>query len=141
MSLPDSERGQRSTPIHSARLLTVGWRTLMRPTAWCSRRFGKFLLAGMQLHWRRKRWAAGRSLPSPASSREIPSRCFSSNGASFSNEGLDRPDILGPIHVFHDPRQTQTFSPSSDGLHGSCLSGTTTGHFFIDPTNLVCAAG
>lgn len=70
-----------------------------------------------------------------------PFTLYSSNGASFSNEGLDRPDIVGPIHVFHDPRQIRTFSPGSDGLHGSCLSGTTTGHFFIDPTNLVCAAG
>jgi hypothetical protein len=70
-----------------------------------------------------------------------PFTLFSSNGASFSNEGLDRPDIVGPVHVFHNPRQMQTFSPGSDGLHGSCLSGTTTGHFFFDPTNLVCAPG
>jgi len=70
-----------------------------------------------------------------------PFSLFSSNGASFSNEGLDRPDVIGPIHIFHNPRQLRTFSPSADGLHGSCLSGTTTGNFFFDPTNLVCAAG
>lgn len=70
-----------------------------------------------------------------------PFTLFSSNGSSFSNEGLDRPDIVGPIHIFHNPRQLRTFSPSADGLHGSCLSGTTTGNFFFDPTNLVCAAG
>jgi hypothetical protein len=68
-----------------------------------------------------------------------PFNLYSSNGASFSNEGLDRPDIVGPIHIFHNPRQLRTFSPSADGLHGSCLSGTTTGNFFFDPTNLVCA--
>ncbi len=70
-----------------------------------------------------------------------PFTLFSSNGASFSNEGLDRPDIVGPIQIFHNPRVLRTFSPSPDGLHGSCLSGTATGHFFFDPTNLVCAAG
>jgi hypothetical protein len=66
---------------------------------------------------------------------------YSSNGASFSNEGLDRPDIVGPIQIFSNPRQQETFSPSPDGLHGSCLPGTTTGHFLINPTNLVCATG
>jgi Carboxypeptidase regulatory-like domain/TonB dependent receptor len=71
-----------------------------------------------------------------------PFTLFSSNGASFSNEGLDRPDIIGPIHIFHNPRQIRTFSPSNDSLlHGSCLSGTTTGNFFFDPTNLVCSPG
>jgi Carboxypeptidase regulatory-like domain len=70
-----------------------------------------------------------------------PFTLYSSNGASFSNEGLDRPDVIGPIHIFHNPRQLRTFSPSGDGLHGSCLSGTTTGNFFFDPTNLVCNPG
>lgn len=68
-----------------------------------------------------------------------PFTLFSSNGASESEEGLDRPDVVGPIHIFHNPRQMQTFSPGGDGLHGSCLSQTTTGHFWIDPTNLVCS--
>jgi hypothetical protein len=70
-----------------------------------------------------------------------PFTLFSSNGASESNEGLDRPDVVGPIQVFKNPRQLRTFSPGSDGLHGSCLSGTTTGYFFFDPTNVVCAVG
>ena len=70
-----------------------------------------------------------------------PFTLYSSNGSSFSNEGLDRPDVVGPIHVFSNPRQLQTFGPGGDGLHGSCLSGTVTGHFLIDPTNLVCALG
>jgi hypothetical protein len=68
-----------------------------------------------------------------------PFTLFSSNGASESEEGLDRPDVVGPIHIFHNPRQMQTFSPGTDGVHGSCLSQTTTGHFWIDPTNLVCS--
>jgi hypothetical protein len=70
-----------------------------------------------------------------------PFTLYSSNGASESNEGLDRPDVVGPIQVFSNPRQLRTFSPSADGIHGSCLSGTTTGFFLFDPTNLVCSVG
>ena len=70
-----------------------------------------------------------------------PFTLFSSNGASESNEGLDRPDVIGPVKIFKNPRQLRTFSPSSDGLHGSCLSSTTTGYFLFDPTNIVCAVG
>jgi Carboxypeptidase regulatory-like domain len=70
-----------------------------------------------------------------------PYTLYSSNGASESEEGLDRPDVAGSIQTFHNPRQVQTFSPSSDGIHGSCLPGTVTGHFLIDPTNLVCSVG
>ncbi len=68
-----------------------------------------------------------------------PFTLYSSNGASESEEGLDRPDIIGPVQVFHNPRQLRTFSPSGDYLHGSCLPGTVTGNFWIDPTNLVCS--
>jgi hypothetical protein len=73
-----------------------------------------------------------------------PFTLFSSNGASESNEGLDRPDVVGPIKVFKNPRQQRTFSPSTDGLHGSCLSGsaaTTPGYYWFDPTNVVCSVG
>jgi len=70
-----------------------------------------------------------------------PFLLYSSNGASLSEEGLDRPDVIGPIQTFSDPRQQETFSPSADGLHGSCLPGTVTGHFLINPMNLVCAVG
>jgi len=70
-----------------------------------------------------------------------PFSLYSSNGAAESAEGLDRPDVVGPIQVFSNPRQLRTFTPSADGIHGSCLSGTTTGFFLIDPTNLVCSVG
>jgi hypothetical protein len=69
-----------------------------------------------------------------------PFTIFSSNGASFSNEGLDRPDITGPIQILN-PRNQYTFSPSSNGLNGSCLPQETTGHFMFNPMNLICAAG
>jgi outer membrane receptor protein involved in Fe transport len=68
-----------------------------------------------------------------------PFTLYSENGASESEEGLDRPDVVGPIQRFSNPRNIETFSPSADGIHGSCLSGTTTGHFLINPMNLVCA--
>jgi hypothetical protein len=70
-----------------------------------------------------------------------PFTIFSDNGSSFNNEGLERPDVVGPIKIFHNPREAQTFSPGGDGLHGSCLPQTVTGHFFFDPTNLICAPG
>lgn len=69
-----------------------------------------------------------------------PFTIFSSNGSSFSAEGLDRPDVTGPIQML-DPRKTYTFAPSANGLNGSCLPGPVTGHFLFNPMNLVCAAG
>ncbi len=46
--------------------------------------------------------------------------------------------MLGPVKVFHNPRQVQSFGPSSDGIHGDCLGGAETGNFAFDPTNLDC---
>ncbi len=68
-----------------------------------------------------------------------PFTIFSNNNSSESNNFLDRADVIGPVTVFKNPRQIRTFSPSPDGIHGSCLGGTETGHFAFDPTNLVCA--
>ncbi|MGB8013877.1 MAG: TonB-dependent receptor [Terriglobales bacterium] len=70
-----------------------------------------------------------------------PFTIYSENGASESEEGLDRPDVIGPVHIFKNPRQLRSFSPSADGLHGSCVSNTNPAPYWFDPTNLVCAAG
>jgi len=70
-----------------------------------------------------------------------PFTLYSSNGASESENGLDRPDVVGPIKMFSNPRDVETFSPSPDGIHGSCLPGTVTGHFLFNPMNLVCSVG
>jgi Carboxypeptidase regulatory-like domain len=70
-----------------------------------------------------------------------PFTIFSNNNSSITNEGLDRPDVVGPIQTFGNTRQQETFSPDPDGLHGSCLPGTVTGHFVFNPMNLVCATG
>lgn len=70
-----------------------------------------------------------------------PFSIFQNDNSSMTNDFLDRADVIGPVQIFKDPRQIRTFSPSPDGVHGSCLSGTTTGHFWFDPTNLVCSVG
>ena len=70
-----------------------------------------------------------------------PFTLFSENNSGELDNGLERPDVIGPIRKFN-PRQIQTFSPNlSNGLNGSCLPGQETGHFYIDPTNLVCTVG
>ena len=70
-----------------------------------------------------------------------PFTLYSENSASESEEGLDRPDVVGPIPRFKNLRELRTFGPSADGVHGSCLPQSTTGFFIIDPTNLVCSVG
>ena len=70
-----------------------------------------------------------------------PFTIFSNNGSSESDNFLDRADVIGPVQIFKNPRQIRTFSPSPDGIHGSCLGGTKSGPFVFDPTNLVCANG
>jgi hypothetical protein len=70
-----------------------------------------------------------------------PFTLFSENNSGELNNYLDRPDVVGPIQVFSNIRQQETFSPSANGLNGSCLGGTETGHFLFNPMNLVCAVG
>lgn len=70
-----------------------------------------------------------------------PYTLFSENNSGELNNYLDRPDVVGSIQTFSNPRQQETFSPSSNGLNGSCLAGTETGHFLFNPMNLVCAVG
>src|SRR5208337_1196220 len=90
-----------------------------------------------------------------------PFTLYSSNGASESNEGLDRPDVIGPVQIYKNPRQLRTFDlpanstnpnlPGYDPLHYSCVTPngtdsvtgqpTVTGNFYFSPMNLVCAVG
>jgi hypothetical protein len=70
-----------------------------------------------------------------------PFSILQNDNSSMLNNYLDRPDVIGPVQIFSDPRTIRTFSPSPDGIHGSCLSGTETGPFWFDPTNLVCSVG
>jgi hypothetical protein len=75
-----------------------------------------------------------------------PFTIFNNNNSSELNNFLDRANIIGPVKIFSDPRTIRTFTPDPDGIHGSCLAGTgpngsATGHFWFDPTNIVCAVG
>jgi hypothetical protein len=60
-----------------------------------------------------------------------PFTLYSNNNSSEFDNYLDRPDVTGPIKIFHDPRQIQTLS-------GTCGGGTP-GHYYFDPTNIDCA--
>ena len=62
-----------------------------------------------------------------------PFTLFQNNNSSLQNNFLDRPDVSGPVQIFHDPRQLHTFTPT--GANGT----TTTGNFYFDPSNLDCA--
>jgi hypothetical protein len=70
-----------------------------------------------------------------------PFSIFQNDGSSMTNDFLERADVIGPVQIFDDPRKIRTFTPDPDGVHGSCLGGTETGHFWFDPTNLVCSLG
>jgi Carboxypeptidase regulatory-like domain len=70
-----------------------------------------------------------------------PFSIFQNDGSSMTNDFLERADVIGPVKIFDDPRKMRTFSPDPDGVHGSCLGGTETGHFWFDPTNIVCSLG
>lgn len=69
----------------------------------------------------------------------FPFTLFQNNDSSLQGNFLDRPDQVGAVQIFHDPRDVRTFSPNADGTHGSCLGDTATGNFYLDPTNLDCA--
>lgn len=81
-----------------------------------------------------------------------PFSLFQNNNSSQLNNFLDRPDQLGPVKVFGDPREVRTINlpdPTVDSFHGSCaiangtdpqtLLPTVSGNFWFDPTNLDCA--
>ncbi len=67
-----------------------------------------------------------------------PFTLFQNNDSSQQGNFLDRPDQLGSISVFNNPRANRSFSPGADGVHASCLPGPATGNFYFDPTNLDC---
>jgi len=60
-----------------------------------------------------------------------PFTLYQNNNSSQSDNYLDRPDVVGPIKIFHDPRQVQTLS-------GDCGGGTP-GHYYFDPSAFDCS--
>ena len=85
-----------------------------------------------------RRWSLRQS---PHFNRGTRSRC--SPATARVNPTKDWTDFLMSLarttRSSRTPRQQRTFDPNADGIHGSCLSGTTTGPFFFDPTNVVCS--
>jgi len=76
-----------------------------------------------------------------------PITLYSNNDSGLQNDGppnLERPDQLGPVPIFRNPRKARQFTPTS-ASRGSCFAATdangttTTGNFYIDPSNLDCA--
>ncbi len=66
-----------------------------------------------------------------------PFTVYANTNASQQDNYLDRPDVIGPIPYTHQPRNSnQTFTSQCNGTS----SGTETGNFWFDPTNLVCNA-
>lgn len=62
-----------------------------------------------------------------------PFTLFSENNASELNDFLDRPDVIGPVQIYHNPRQIQT-------LGGDCGGGVP-GHYYFNPASFECAVG
>jgi hypothetical protein len=60
-----------------------------------------------------------------------PFTLFAENDSSELNNYLDRPDVVGPIQIYHNPRQLQT-------LGGDCGGGTP-GHYYFNPADFECA--
>jgi hypothetical protein len=66
-----------------------------------------------------------------------PFTVYANSNASQQDNYLDRPNVVGPIPYTHQPRNpNQTFTSQCNGTS----TGTETGNFWFDPTNLVCNA-
>jgi hypothetical protein len=60
-----------------------------------------------------------------------PITFYNGENASEQNNYLDRVDVVGPIAKANPRNPNQTFT-------SDCLGGSSTGNFWIDPTNLIC---
>jgi hypothetical protein len=67
-----------------------------------------------------------------------PFTLYSNSNSSESDNFLDRPDVLGPIHIFHNPRHFYDNSTNNMAPSGNCGGGTP-GYYYFDPANLDCA--
>jgi hypothetical protein len=66
-----------------------------------------------------------------------PFTLYSNNNQSQTDNYLDRPDVLGPIHIFHNPRHFYDNSANNPAPSGNCGGGTP-GYYYFDPANLDC---
>ena len=65
-----------------------------------------------------------------------PFNLYSNNNSGELDNFLDRPDVIGPIHIFHKPQ----YFPQTSAPSGSCGGGAA-GFYYFDPTNLDCNVG
>ena len=66
-----------------------------------------------------------------------PVNLYANTNASQQDNYLDRPNIVGPVALTHQPRNSQqTFIADCNGTS----DGSETGNFWFNPTNLVCSA-
>jgi Carboxypeptidase regulatory-like domain/TonB dependent receptor len=63
-----------------------------------------------------------------------PFTIFSNDDQSHEGTGLDRADLIGPIHKFN-PRSLHSFDPSTANCLGQAVSN---GNFYFDPTAYNC---
>ncbi len=76
-------------------------------------------------------------MPLPRFRQGSRSRFTPTTNASQQDNYLDRPDVIGPVPYTRQPRNpNQTFTSQCNGTS----SGTETGNFWFNPTNLVCNA-
>jgi len=64
-----------------------------------------------------------------------PFTLYSDNDSSQQGNGLDRPDIIGPIQYLN-PRNTTNYF---DSTTATCLGGPATGNFWFNPNSYDCA--
>ena len=64
-----------------------------------------------------------------------PFTLYSDNDSSQQGNGLDRPDIIGPVQYLNPRSNTTSF----DSTSATCLGGPATGHFWFNPNSYDCA--
>lgn len=63
-----------------------------------------------------------------------PFTLYSDSDSSQQGNGLDRPDIIGPIQYLNPRSNTTAFDPST----ANCLGGGAQGHFWFNPNSYDC---
>jgi hypothetical protein len=66
-----------------------------------------------------------------------PITLYSGNDSSQQGNGLDRPDLIGPIQYLNPRNTTNTFNSTPTNT-ASCLFGSATGNFWFNPSSYNC---
>jgi hypothetical protein len=62
-----------------------------------------------------------------------PITLYSGYDSSLQNNGLSRPDIVGPIQ-YYNPRNTESFTPNT----ADCLGASSSGNYWFNPNSFDC---